>query len=428
MRIAAIRARQVFDSRGNPTIEAEVTLDSGAKGRAIVPSGASTGSHEALELRDGDAARFRGRSVGKAIRNVETIVAPALTGVNLPDLAAADRTLIDLDGTPAKSRLGANAVLAVSAALAHAAAAERGWPLYRYLGEDEGRELPLPMMQVIGGGAHANRSVDVQDFLVIPIGAGSFSDCLEMLFNIYWSTRDAMDARGKPLGVADEGGFWPSFESNEEGLEVVMEGLERAGYSPWEDVALALDIGANEFFVDGRYRLDLEGKSLTSPQLADLLESWTDRYPILSIEDGMAEDDWKGWELLTTRLGDRVQIVGDDLFTTDVERIRRGVQLGVANAALIKMNQVGTVTETLDAIRFCQAAGYLPIVSARSGDSEDVTHVHIAVAANAGQIKNGSWARSCRLCKYNEEARIAEELGEKAVWQGGRQIFSRFLP
>ncbi len=426
MKISAIKARQVYDSRGNPTIEAEVTLDSGAKGRTIVPSGASKGSHEALELRDVQPTRFRGRSVYGAIRNVETTIASRLTGVEVRDVAEVDRILIDLDGTPDKSRLGANAVLAVSAALAHAAANELGWPLYRYLGGNEGRELPLPMMQVIGGGAHANRATDVQDFLVIPIGADSFSGCLEILFNIYWSTRDAMDARGKPLGVADEGGFWPSFDSNEEGLKILMEGLNRAGYTPWKDAVLALDIGANEFYKDGKYQLGLDKLSLTAPQLVDLLESWTDRYPILSIEDGLAEDDWLGWELLTRRLGDRVQLVGDDLFTTDVERIGRGIELGAANAALIKMNQVGTITETLDSIRLCQASGYLPIVSARSGDSEDVTHVHIAVASNAGQIKNGSWARSCRLCKYNEELRIEEELGPAAVWRG-RQIFSGLL-
>ncbi len=421
-----IQARQVYDSRGNPTIEAEATLDSGVKGRAIVPSGASTGSHEALELRDGDPARFRGRSVYDAIRNVETIIAPNLIGAGASDLAAVDQMLIELDGTPDKSRLGANAVLAVSAAVAHAAAAELGQPLYRFLGGDEGRELPLPMMQVIGGGAHANRAIDVQDFMVIPIGAGSFSECLEMLFNIYWATRDALSDRNLLLGVADEGGFWPSFENNEDGLEILMEGLQRAGCTPGEDAVLALDIGANEFYEDGKYRLQLEKKALTAGQFADLLESWTDRYPILSIEDGMAEDDWRGWELLTRRLGDRIQIVGDDLFTTDTQRIGRGIELGVANAVLIKMNQVGTVTQTMAAIRMCQDAGYLPIVSGRSGDSEDVTHVHIAVAGNAGQIKNGSWARSCRLCKYNEEVRIEEELRATAVWRG-RRIFSRFL-
>lgn len=426
MRIVGIQARQVYDSRGNPTIEAEATLDSGAKGRAIVPSGASTGSHEALELRDGDPARFRGRSVYDAIRNVETIIAPNLIGAGASDLAAVDQMLIDLDGTPDKSRLGANAVLAVSAAVAHAAAGELGQPLYRFLGGNEGRELPLPMMQVIGGGAHANRAIDVQDFMVIPIGAGSFSECLEMLFNIYWATRDAFSDRNLPLGVADEGGFWPSFENNEDGLEILMEGLKRAGCTPWEDAVLALDIGANEFYEDGKYRLQLEKKALTAGQLADLLESWTDRYPILSIEDGMAEDDWRGWELLTRRLGDRIQIVGDDLFTTDTQRIGRGIELGVANAVLIKMNQVGTLTQTMEAIRMCQDAGYAPIVSGRSGDSEDVTHVHIAVAGNAGQIKNGSWARSCRLCKYNEEVRIEEELRATAVWRG-RRIFSRFL-
>ena len=426
MIITGIKARQVYDCRGNPTIEADVILDSGAMGRAIVPSGASTGSYEALELRDGDPIRFRGRSVYKAIENVKTVIAPKLLGMSAADLAEVDRALIELDGTPNKRRLGANALLSVSMATAWAAANELGLPLYRFLGGAEARELPIPMMQVIGGGAHANRSIDIQDFMVIPIGAKSFPECLEMLFNVYYSTRDAMKARGKPVSVADEGGFWPSFDRNEEGLEVLMEGFERAGYKPWEDVAVALDIASNEFYSDGKYRFALERKAMTSEQFADLLEAWADRYPILSIEDGMAEDDWCGWELLTRRLGDRVQIVGDDLFTTNAERIRRGIEQGAANSVLIKMNQIGTITETMDAIRLCQNSDYLPVVSARSGDSEDVTYVHITVATNAGQIKNGSWARSCRVCKYNEEARIEEELAAQAVWRGC-EVFTRFL-
>jgi enolase len=424
--IADIKARQVYDSRGNPTVEADVILESGAVGRAIVPSGASTGTHEAVELRDGDASRFRGRSVYKAIGNVQTVIAPILIGASVADQAEVDRTLIELDGTPDKSRLGANALLAVSAAAAHAAANEQGLPLYRSLGGDRGRELPVPMAQVIGGGAHAGRAMDVQDFSVIPIGAASFTECLEMLFNVHWSTRDAMLARGKPVSVADEGGLWPTFDSNEEGLAVLMEGIERSGYKAGKDVAVGMDIAASEFYADGMYRFDLEQKTMTADQLADVLEGWADRYPVLSIEDGMAEDDWHGWELLTRRLGDRVQIIGDDLFTTDVQRISRGVELGVANAALIKMNQIGTITETIDAIKLCQERGYLPVVSARSGDSEDVTYVHIAVATNAGQIKNGAWARSSRLCKYNEELRIEEELADQAVWRG-REVFARFL-
>jgi enolase len=424
--IAAIKARQVYDSRGNPTVEADVILESGVMGRTIVPSGVSTGSHEAQELRDGDPTRFRGRSVYGAIRNIQTVVAPRLIGTSVADLAELDRILIELDGTPNKSRLGANTLLAVSAAAAHAGANERGLPLYSYLGGDEGRELPMPITQVIGGGAHAAGVIDVQDFSVIPIGAESFTECLEILFNVHWSTRDAMQRRGKPVSVADEGGFWPTFSYNEEGLEVLMEGIERSGYKPWKDVAIGLDIAASEFYAEGRYWFRLEKKSMTAAQLTDLLEEWVDRYPILSIEDGMAEDDWHGWERLTRRLGDRVQIIGDDLFTTDVERIRRGVSLGVANAALIKMNQIGTITETIDAIKLCQQSGYLPIVSARSGDSEDVTTVHIAVATNAGQIKNGAWARSCRLCKYNEESRIEEALAAQGVWRA-REIFARFL-
>ena len=426
MIITTLKARQVYDSRGNPTVEADVILDSGAMGRAIVPSGASTGSHEAVELRDGDPARFRGRSVYGAIRNIQTVIAPRLIGASVADLAEVDRMLIELDGTANKSRLGANALLAVSAAAAWAAANELGLPLHRFLGGDQGRELPVPTTQVIGGGAHASGAIDVQDFSVIPIGARSFTECLEMLFNVHWSTRDAMHGRGKPVSVADEGGFWPTFDYNEEGLEVLMEGIERSGYKPWKDVAIGLDIAASEFYADGKYRFDLEKKSMTAARFVDLLEEWADRYPILSIEDGMAEDDWHGWEQLTRRLGDRIQIIGDDLFTTDIERIRRGVELGVANAALIKMNQIGTITETIDAIKLCQKSGYLPIVSGRSGDSEDVTYVHIAVATNAGQIKNGAWARSCRLCKYNEESRIEEDLAAQAVWSG-REVFARFL-
>ncbi len=426
MIITDIKARQVYDSRGNPTVEADVILDSGAMGRAIVPSGASTGSHEALELRDGDPAKFRGRSVYKAIGSIKTVIAPKLIGGNAVDIAGIDRILLELDGTAEKNRLGANALLAVSMAAAHAAANEQGLPLYRFLGGDKGRVLPVPVVQVIGGGAHANRAIDIQSYEVITLGARSFTECLEMLFNIYWSVRDVMLERGKPASVADEGGFWPSFDGNEEGLEIVMAGFERAGYKPWKDVAIYLDIASSEFYSDGKYRFQLEKKAMSAAQFADVLEGWVDRYPIVSIEDGMAEDDWHGWELLTRRLGDRIQLVGDDLFTTNVKRIKRGVELGVANAVLIKPNQIGTITETLDAVNLCRKSGYLPILSGRSGDTEDVTHVHIAVATNAGQIRNGSWSRSCRLVKYNEELRIEEELGNQAVWPG-REIYDRFL-
>lgn len=426
MIITEIKARQVYDSRGNPTVEADVILDSEVMGRAIVASGASTGSHEAVELRDGDSDRFRGRSVYKAISNIETVIAPRLIGKNADDIAGIDRLLIELDGTANKSRLGANALLAVSMATAHAAANELSIPLYRFLGGDKGRVLPVPLVQVIGGGAHANRTIEVQSCEVIPLGARSFIECLEMLFNIYWSTRDVLIERGKPVSVADEGGFWPFFNSNEEGLEVMVAGIERAGYRPREDVAVYLDVASSEFYLDGKYHFKLEKKAMSAAQFADILEDWVERYPILSIEDGMAEDDWHGWELLTKRLGDRIQLVGDDLFTTSVERIKRGVELGVANAVVIKLNQIGTVTETLDAIDLCQKSGYLPVIAGRSGDSEDVTHVHVAVATNAGQIRNGSWSRSCRLVKYNEELRIEEELGNQAVWPG-REIYARFL-
>ena len=426
MIIKDIKARQVYDSRGNPTVEADVILDSGVKGRAIVPSGASTGSHEALELRDGDPAKFRGRSVYKAIGNIENAIAPKLAGENASDLAGIDRILLELDGTDNKSRLGANAMLAVSLAAAHAAANEMGLPLYRFLGGDKGRVLPVPLVQVIGGGAHANRAIDIQSFEVVTLGARSFPECLEMLFNIYWSVRDIMLERGKPVSVADEGGFWPTLDSNEEGLQIAMAGFERAGYKPWEDVAIYLDIAASEFYSDGKYQFNLEKKAMSAAQFADVLEAWADKYPIISIEDGMAEDDWSGWEILTGRLGSRIQLVGDDLFTTNAKRIKRGIETGVANAVLIKPNQIGTITETLDAVDLCQKSGYLPILSGRSGDTEDVTHVHIAVATNAGQIRNGSWSRSCRLNKYNEEFRIGEELGKQAVWPV-REIYSRFL-
>lgn len=424
--ITDIKARQVYDSRGNPTVEADVILDSGVRGRAIVPSGASTGSYEALELRDGDPAKFRGRSVYKAIGNIMTVIAPKLIGKDAADTAGIDRILLELDGTAEKNRLGANALLAVSMAAAHAAANKQGLPLYRFLGGDEGRVLPVPVVQVIGGGAHANRAIDIQSYEVITLGARAYPECLEMLFNIYWSIRDVMLERGKPVSVADEGGFWPSFSGNEEGLEIVMAGFERAGYKPWQDVAIYLDIASSEFYSDGKYSFQLEKKAMSAAQFADVLEGWVEKYPILSIEDGMAEDDWHGWEIMTKRLGGRIQLVGDDLFTTNVKRIKRGVELGVANAVLIKPNQIGTITETLDAINLCRKSGYLPILSGRSGDSEDVTHVHIAVATNAGQIRNGSWSRSCRLVKYNEELRIGEELGDKAVWPV-REVYARFL-
>lgn len=418
--ITRIKARQVYDSRANPTVEVDVELGCGATGRGTVPSGASTGRFEALELRDGDR-RLSGKSVYKAIANIEREIAPALIGRDALDQAAIDRTMIEIDGTPNKSRLGANAILAVSMAVAWAAAAAHRQPLYEYLAGGKRISMPVPMIQVIGGGMHANHAIDVQDFLVIPVGASSFTHAIEMAVDVYHGTRRVYAELGKPVAIADEGGFWPFFESNVEGVELLLKGIEAAGYRPGDDIAIALDIASSHFYENDRYNLALEGRTLSSREFTDVLAGWVDAYPILSIEDGMAEDDWDGWTMLSDRLRSRVQLIGDDLFVTNPDRIRRGIAQGVGNSVLIKMNQVGTLTETLTAIQVTKDAGYLPVISARSGETEDTTILHLAIATDAGQLKVGSVARSERNVKWNEGIRIEEVLGQATY--PGRRIF-----
>ena len=424
MKIRALDAFQIFDSRGNPTVEAVVTLDSGVRGHGLVPSGASTGQSEALELRDGDLERFRGRSVFRAIENIRHEIAGALTGCDVTDQAALDRRLIDLDGTPNKSRLGANAILAVSMAATRATAAAQGKSLFESLGR--GALLPLPEIQLFGGGKHANGRVDVQDFMVVAIGARTFEEVLEMTFNVFHTAGDVLKKRGLLAGVADEGGYWPAFDSNEAVLDAMIESIERAGYEPGRQVAISLDLAASDLYRGGQYRLGLEGRFFSSAAFAELAASWVDRYPIVSIEDPMSEEDWEGWALARKLFGHRVQLIGDDLFTTNAGRIRKGIELGVANAVLIKLNQIGTVTETLDAIQATQSAGWLPVISARSGETEDAFIAHLAVATNAGQLKVGSFCRSERMAKWNELLRIQRALGGRAQFIGSR-IYQRIL-
>lgn len=420
MTIDSIHAWQIYDSRGFPTVEAEVTLANGARGRGIAPSGASTGQFEAWELRDGDPRRFRGKSVFRAIAHIEGEIARALRGRNAHEQRAIDEALIQLDGTPNKSRLGANAVLPVSMAVARAAAAARGQPLHAYLSEGRGTLLPIPEIQIIGGGAHANWRTDVQDYLLIAVGARSFIEVLEITHNVYHSAGDICRQRGRYFGVADEGGYWPEFETNEQPLALLLEAIERAGYMPGREAALALDIAASDLFDEAtrRYRFNLEGRAFTADEFIELMADWCERYPIVSLEDPLADTDWDGWDRITRLLGGRVQLVGDDLFTTNVTRIRTGLERRVANAVLIKLNQIGTVTETLDAIRLAQSAGWQPIVSARSGETEDAFISHLAVATNAGQLKVGSFARSERLVKWNEVLRIERDLGARARFAG----------
>jgi enolase len=426
MKIRNIDAFQIFDSRGNPTVEAVVTLDSGVRGHGLVPSGASTGRSEALELRDGDPDRFRGRSVFHAVENIRQKIAAALIGWDVTEQAALDRRLIELDGTPNKSRLGANAVLGVSMAAAGAAAAAQGKSLFDYLGNGTGTLLPFPEIQLFGGGRHANGRVDVQDFMIVATGATSYEQTLEMTFNVFHAAGDLLRERGLLAGVADEGGYWPVFDRNEAVFETLIEAIVRAGYEPGRQVAISLDIAASDLYRDGQYRFGLEGLSFSSAAFAELLASWVDRYPIISIEDPMAEEDWEGWALAWKLLGHRIQLIGDDLFTTNVERIRKGVELGVANAVLIKLNQIGTVTESLGAIQATQRAGWLPVISARSGETEDAFIAHLAVATNAGQLKVGSFCRSERMAKWNELLRIQRELGARAQFAGSR-IYQRIL-
>ena len=430
MTIVSVKARQIFDSRANPTVEVDITLACGATGRGMVPSGASTGLFEALELRDRDnPAYLGGNGVRTALRNVENVLAPALIGRQADRQMELDRMMIDLDGTPNKSHLGANAILGCSMAIAYSAANARGEPLYRYLGGAQARILPVPMIQIIGGGAHAANAIDIQDFLVIPMSASSFEEGFAMVVEVYNATKEVFRKVGKPLAIADEGGFWPTdFRSNEEGLALLLEGIQLAGYRPMDDIAIALDIASSEFYEEetGRYTLKLENRSLSREDFVEMLCGWVDRYPIISIEDGCAETDWQGHALLTEKLGKRVQLIGDDLFTTNLERIRRGVATGACNSVLIKMNQIGTLTETLEAIELTKNSGYLPVISARSGETEDATIVHLAIATNAGQLKVGSVARSERAAKWNEAIRIEQELDTCGEYPSGA-IFSRFL-
>ncbi|HWP32797.1 MAG TPA: phosphopyruvate hydratase [Solirubrobacterales bacterium] len=419
--ITDIHARQILDSRGNPTIEVEVALGSGARGLAAVPSGASTGEFEAVELRDGGKA-WAGKGVSRAVENVNGETTAALVGVEASDQAALDRTMIELDGTPNKGRLGANAILGVSLAAAKAAAMFAGLPLYRYLAElyggEEPKLLPVPMMNVLNGGAHADNSVDFQEFMVVPAGAASFSECLRTGTEVFYALKKSLAAAGHSTAVGDEGGFAPNLESNEAALQAVLAGVEAAGYEPGGDVFIALDPATSEVYDGSAYVLEHEGRSLSSEEMAAYWEDACARYPILSIEDGMDEEDWEGWKALTARLGDRVQLVGDDLFVTNPERLRRGIELGVANSILVKVNQIGTLTETMEAIRIAADAGYTAVISHRSGETEDTTIADLAVATGAGQIKTGAPSRSDRVAKYNRLLRIEAELGEAAEFPG----------
>jgi enolase len=416
--IEEIVAREILDSRGNPTVEVEVTLISGAMGRAAVPSGASTGAHEAVELRDGDERRYGGKGVFRAVDNVNTVIADELIGWDALDQVGIDEFLIGLDGTPNKGRLGANAILGVSLAVAKAAAYALGLPLYRYIGGVSARTLPLPMMNILNGGKHAVGSTDLQEFMVMPVGGRSFAEALRWGAETYHSLKGVLKDRGYNTNVGDEGGFAPSLGSNEEAVEVIVEAIEKAGYRPGEDIYIALDPAASEIYEDGQYHLKKENRVLSGQEMVAFYEDWVSKYPIISIEDGLAEDDWESWKLLTARLGDRVQIVGDDLLVTNVERVGRAIQDKAANSLLCKVNQIGTLTEAIAAVTMAQRAGWTAVVSHRSGETEDVTIADLVVALNAGQIKTGAPCRTDRVAKYNQLLRIEEELEETAVYPG----------
>jgi enolase len=425
--IAAVHAREILDSRGNPTIEVDVVLDEGQVGRAAVPSGASTGAHEALELRDGDTGRYRGLGVQRAVENVNEFIAPDLVGMSCEDQRAIDALMIELDGTPNKGKLGANAILGVSLACAKAAAAYVELPLFRYLGGTNARILPVPLMNVLNGGRHAENSTDFQEFMLAPRGLESFSAAARAGSEVYWALRDILKSRGLATGLGDEGGFAPSLRSNEEAVELLLEAIERAGYRPGEDIVIALDPAATEFAEDGHYHLAREGRTLDSGEMADLYEAWTQKYPVSSIEDGLAEDDWEGWSELTRRLGPRAQLVGDDLFATNSARLARGIELGCANAILVKLNQIGTLTETLDVIELARSAGYAAIISHRSGETEDTTIADLVVGTGVGQIKIGAPARTDRVAKFNQLLRIEETLGASALYAGAGAYWGRSL-
>ncbi|MHB8618072.1 MAG: phosphopyruvate hydratase [Chloroflexota bacterium] len=412
--IDSVAAQEILDSRGNPTLEVEVTLEDGTTGRASVPSGASTGVHEAMELRDGDAGRYGGKGVRKAIANVVETIAPEVEGLEATDQVAIDRLMIDLDGTSNKGHLGANAILGVSLAVAQASAASLDLPLYRYLGGANAKVLPVPLMNILNGGVHASNNVDFQEFMVVPVGASSFSEALRIGSEVFHQLKTTLGQRGLHTAQGDEGGFAPDLNSNEAAIEVIVEAIQAAGYAPGRDVAIALDPASSELFQDGRYELQGEGRSLSAAEMVRLWADWAARYPIVSIEDGMAEDDWDGWVALTEAIGQKVQLVGDDLFVTSTQRLRQGIDRHAANAILIKVNQIGTLTETLDAIEMAQRHGYAAVISHRSGETEDTTIADLAVATNAGQIKTGAPSRSERVAKYNQLLRIEAELGDAA--------------
>ena len=416
--IVDIIGREILDSRGNPTVECDVLLESGVMGRAAVPSGASTGSREAIELRDGDKARYLGKGVLNAVQNINVEIAETILGLDAREQALLDRTLIDLDGTHNKARLGANATLAVSMAVARAAAEEAGLPLYRYFGGSGGMQLPVPMMNIVNGGAHANNSLDIQEFMVMPVGAENFRDALRCGAEIFHELKKILGAQGMPTTVGDEGGFAPNFKSNQECLQTIMKAIEGAGYQAGEDVLLALDCAASEFYKDGKYHLSGEGLQLTSSEFSDYLGNLADQFPIVSIEDGMHESDWDGWADITNKLGKKIQLVGDDLFVTNTRILKEGIEKGVANSILIKINQIGTLTETFAAIEMAKRANYTAVISHRSGETEDSTIADIAVGTNAGQIKTGSLSRSDRIAKYNQLLRIEEDLGDVATYPG----------
>jgi enolase len=424
MKIAKVHAREILDSRGNPTLEAEVTLENGILGRFAVPSGASTGEHEALELRDGDASRYLGKGVQLAVGHVLKDIAPALLGQSIFNQRALDQIMLDLDGTANKGKLGANAILGVSIACARAAASALGQPLWRYLGGVNACVLPVPMMNIINGGAHADNNVDFQEFMVVPVGASSFREALRMGTEVFHQLKKVLKKRKLNTAVGDEGGFAPDLESNESALKVIMEAIELAGFKAGEQIALALDVASSEFFKNGRYELSGEGRSFSPDELVDFYADLCSKYPIISIEDGMAEDDWAGWQAITAKLGQKVQLVGDDLFVTNPVRLSRGLVEGVANSVLVKVNQIGSLTETLDCIQMAHRAQYTTIISHRSGETEDTTIADLAVAVNAGQIKTGSASRSDRIAKYNQLLRIEEALGAQAQFLG-RKAFKR---
>ena len=423
--IVKIHGREILDSRGNPTVEVDVILESGALGRAAVPSGASTGKHEAVELRDENADRYLGKGVSKAIQNINSVIADALVGTNALDQANVDQTMIDLDGTPNKENLGANAILGVSLAVAKSAAHSLNLPLYKYIGGTNAKELPLPMMNILNGGSHADNNVDFQEFMIMPVGAETFSQALRIGTEVFHSLKSVLKSKNYNTAVGDEGGFAPNLSSNEEALQVIIEAIERAKYQPSDEILIALDPASSEFYQDGTYVLEAESKPNKSPEeMVEFYATLSEKYPIISIEDGMAEDDWDGWKMLTDAIGDRVQLVGDDLFVTNTNRLRQGIEREVGNAILVKVNQIGSLTETLDAIELAKRFNYTAIISHRSGETEDTTISDIAVATNAGQIKTGSLCRTDRVCKYNQLLRIEEELGEHVVFKGKNVFYN----